>query len=110
MENELTSFVTAFSALCFWAGFTVRIIMWVGVKTHIMNPQSPRLQIWSAHWLAVAVAGFYSLLIFSPILGWVGNWSAGLGFVWLILANPIWLFLASLYLNRGYRIAMNNLH
>ena len=106
--NGILEFTSFFSILCFWMGLIVSVAIWVGAKTHLANARNPQLQVTLAYGLAITVAGFYSLICFCPILEWVGSRSIGLALAWFILANPIWMFVASLYFNRNYRIAINN--
>ena len=107
---EIVNFTFIFSTGALLVGLIILLLGWAGVRVYAIHPESPRLAITRACGVALVTASFYSLVIFSPFFGWLGERSPTLAFIWFLVANPLWTFCVTLYLNREYRVAMNNLH
>jgi len=106
---EIANFTIIISTGILLVGLMIVLLGWAGVQVYAVHPHNPWLAITRAHGWALVAASLYSLILFSRVLGWL-EFSPGWAFGWFLIANPIWVFAATLYSQKGYRVGLNNLH
>lgn len=106
----MVDFTVVFSAGCLLVGVVIIVLAWAVARLHVVHPRNPQLAIVRAHGIALIPTALYSLLVFCPIMDWLGSWSPSLAFVWFVLGTPIWVFCGALYYQSEYGVAINNLH